>query len=90
MKTVSLYPLACSKCGYYKPQGRRGGMCEQLAVPVQGGWTSCPLAVHPFSNSWTNLKDIVSLENSLSLQSQLDNSLVEKTLNSQSPTTELV
>lgn len=90
MKTVSLYASACRNCRYYKPQGRCGGMCEQLGVPVEGGWTSCPLAVHPFSNSWTNLTDIATLENSLYLHSQPDNSLVEKTLNTQSPATELV
>ncbi|MBF2036950.1 MAG: hypothetical protein IGR92_16110 [Leptolyngbyaceae cyanobacterium T60_A2020_046] len=37
----------CQRCRYYTPEGRRGGQCSQLDVPVQGKWTACSLAT-PF------------------------------------------
>jgi hypothetical protein len=39
-------------------QGRRGGQCRQLGVPVQGCWKSCALAVPPFASSWRNLEHL--------------------------------
>jgi hypothetical protein len=39
----------CRACRYYQPEGRRGGSCQQLGVPVQANWTACPLAALAFS-----------------------------------------
>lgn len=38
----------CRFCRYYSPEGRRGGSCERLDVPVDSTWEACKLAVHPF------------------------------------------
>lgn len=36
-------------------------MCQQLGVPVQGSWKTCPLAIPAFARSWEGLKDIMIL-----------------------------
>jgi len=58
---------ACRYCRFYHPEGRRGGMCEQLNVSVQGSWKSCSLAVLAFGESWETMPEIVLLEKSFSL-----------------------
>jgi hypothetical protein len=40
---------ACRHCQFYKPEGRRGGYCQQLSVPVQGQWQACSLSLPPFA-----------------------------------------
>jgi len=40
----------CRFCSHYDPQGRRGGECRKLGVPVRGYWRACPLAVAAFAN----------------------------------------
>ena len=60
---------ACRHCQFYKSEGRRGGMCHQLSVPVQGGWKSCSLAAHPFMPAWNSLPGIVALQEALDLES---------------------
>lgn len=52
---------SCRHCLFYETQGRRGGQCRQLGVPVKGCWKSCSLAVPPFASSWRNLERIVAL-----------------------------
>lgn len=39
----------CQRCQFYTLEGRRGGHCSQLDVPVQGKWSPCPLASPVFS-----------------------------------------
>lgn len=79
MKTANFLASSCRYCRYYQSEGRRGGMCQQLGVPVQGQWKSCSLATHPFSATWDNLEDVVKLENSLNLScSTASNSSVVK------------
>jgi hypothetical protein len=34
----------CQRCRHFTHEGRRGGHCGQLNVPVQGGWSACSLA----------------------------------------------
>jgi hypothetical protein len=43
---------ACRFCQYYAPEGRRGGHCHKLQVPVSADWSACPLADHPFNSEW--------------------------------------
>ncbi len=72
MKTANFCTSACRYCRYYQPEGRRGGMCQQLGVPVQANWKACSLAVPPFDSSWERFEEIVLLENSLSLNYSTD------------------
>ncbi len=61
MKTLNVLTSACRYCQYYKPEGRRGGMCQQLGVPVQGSWKACALAMPKFAPSWEGLQGIMIL-----------------------------
>lgn len=58
MRTLNLAALACRHCQHYTPEGRRGGHCHQLGVPVQGCWKACSLAIPPFAPSWENFSGI--------------------------------
>jgi hypothetical protein len=49
---------ACRHCRHYTPEGRRGGVCDLLSVPVQSQWKACSLAVSPFGPSWENIAEI--------------------------------
>lgn len=59
MKTSNYQTSACRYCGHFAPEGRRGGNCEQLGVPVRGGWKACSLAIPAFAPSWEGLDGIV-------------------------------
>ncbi|ACK70051.1 conserved hypothetical protein [Gloeothece citriformis PCC 7424] len=67
MNTAAFSTSSCRYCRYYKSQGRRGGTCQQLGVPVQSQWKACSLAAHPFTSTWENLGEVVRLEKSLTL-----------------------
>lgn len=41
----------CRFCSHYDPQGRRGGECRKLGVPVRGYWRACPLATAAFTTN---------------------------------------
>lgn len=68
MNTLNFPTSACRLCRYYQPEGRRGGVCQQLGVPVRGSWSSCSLALPPFAPSWENIEDIWHEEQLLSKQ----------------------
>jgi hypothetical protein len=59
-RTFMKTPLtsACRHCRHYTPEGRRGGVCSLLSVPVQSQWKACSLAVSPFGPSWENITEI--------------------------------
>jgi hypothetical protein len=59
MKSVNKPISACRHCHFYDSEGRRGGYCQQLSVPVQGSWKACSLAVSPFAK-WDQLAGIVA------------------------------
>ena len=59
MNTSNFPASACRYCRYYNLEGRRGGMCKQLGVPVRGGWRACSLALPPFAPSWENIDGLV-------------------------------
>ncbi|ACK65623.1 conserved hypothetical protein [Rippkaea orientalis PCC 8801] len=72
MKTANFLTSSCRYCRYYQTQGRRGGMCQQLGVPVRAEWKACVLAAHPFTANWESLTTVVQLENSLAQQCPVD------------------
>mgnify|MGYP001795951415 CR=1 FL=1 len=41
----------CGVCKFYSHEGRRGGRCSQLSVPVDSQWKACGLARSPFVSS---------------------------------------
>ncbi|CCH68379.1 FIG00872625: hypothetical protein [Richelia intracellularis HH01] len=58
MKIIRPLTSACKYCRHYKPEGRRGGVCQQLGTPVKGKWAACSLAIPPFIPSWESLEDV--------------------------------
>ena len=52
---------SCRCCQYYTPEGRRGGNCSQLQVPVKGNWKACQLGMTAFSMSWEEAQKVVVL-----------------------------
>ncbi|QSJ15352.1 hypothetical protein JYQ62_26370 [Nostoc sp. UHCC 0702] len=83
MKPINFLTSACRYCRHYKPEGRRGGMCQQLGGPVQASWKACSLALPPFAPSWESLEDAWSLPDatrilasSHSMASNVDNAAV--------------
>ena len=67
MKTTDSLNSNCRHCRYFNPEGRRGGTCQKLGVPVNSSWHACVLACPPFSPSWKTLEEIVHLETSFSV-----------------------
>ncbi|HBQ99607.1 MULTISPECIES: hypothetical protein [unclassified Roseofilum] len=55
MNNSNCQTSACRYCRHFTPEGRRGGNCQQLNVPVRGGWKACPLAIPAFAPSWEGL-----------------------------------
>ncbi|MHC5675140.1 hypothetical protein [Nostoc sp.] len=90
MKPIKFLASACRYCRHYQPEGRRGGMCQQLGAPVKASWKACSLALPPFAPSWETLEDAwilpdaaPVLTSSQSLASDLDNTAlasVEETI----------
>ncbi|WP_448601482.1 hypothetical protein [Thermoleptolyngbya sp.] len=39
---------SCRRCAHYHLEGRRGGHCQLLGVPVQGAWGACPMGQPQF------------------------------------------
>lgn len=60
MKSLIDNILSCRHCSFYRSEGRRGGSCQKLGVPVQGSWGVCPLAVSPFKPNLKNLPGMVN------------------------------
>ncbi|MEM8778205.1 MAG: hypothetical protein AAGF26_04890 [Cyanobacteria bacterium P01_G01_bin.49] len=72
MKTTNCLTSSCRYCRFYETEGRRGGMCQQLGVPVRAEWKACSLAASPFTTTWESLESVVKLENSLVLECPVD------------------
>lgn len=58
MNNSNCQTSACRYCRHFTPEGRRGGNCQQLNVPVRGGWKACPLAIPAFAPSWEGLEGL--------------------------------
>ena len=69
MKETNFLTSACRYCRHYQPEGRRGGSCHILGVPVESSWEACALSSPAFETTLENLEksleDILHLENSL-------------------------
>lgn len=61
MNTSDSFISACRYCRYYSPEGRRGGTCQQLGVPVQACWKACSVAMPVFGSHWQDLEKIWSM-----------------------------
>ena len=79
MEKANFLTPACKFCCHYKPEGRRGGACQKLGVPVQSSWKACIFSSSPFTKTWENLEEIIYLEHSLSLDCSEENSSLETT-----------
>ncbi|MGF1541883.1 MAG: hypothetical protein ACFCU5_15785 [Pleurocapsa sp.] len=73
MKQTHFLTSACRYCRHYQPEGRRGGSCEMLGVPVESAWEACALASPVFETAIDtlekSLEEILLLETSLKLDS---------------------
>ncbi|MEL6928223.1 MAG: hypothetical protein AAFO95_06290 [Cyanobacteria bacterium J06600_6] len=69
MKKLNFSTSACRYCRYYEPEGRRGGSCQLLGVPVESSWKACSFATSPFETTLEKLENILQLETSVSLTS---------------------
>ncbi len=79
MKTLNFPTSACRYCHYYQPEGRRGGMCQQLSAPVRGSWKACSLAVPAFASSLERIAviwedDTLGIKEALSINGSLTSS----------------
>ncbi|MGF1521095.1 MAG: hypothetical protein ACFBSF_02075 [Leptolyngbyaceae cyanobacterium] len=57
----------CQRCRFYTLEGRRGGHCSQLDVPVQGKWSACSLAAPVFMESLNTVTHLPVWSESLSV-----------------------
>ncbi|MGD1917481.1 MAG: hypothetical protein ACFCAD_00535 [Pleurocapsa sp.] len=74
MKEINFSTSACRYCRFYKPEGRRGGSCNMLGVPVQSSWKACTFASPPFETTLKKLEDIFQLETSVNRESNRNTS----------------
>ncbi|HIK11661.1 MAG TPA: hypothetical protein IGS52_15610 [Oscillatoriaceae cyanobacterium M33_DOE_052] len=49
MNTQTCSPARCASCHYYEIEGRRGGSCHLLGVPVRGSWNACSMSYRTFT-----------------------------------------
>jgi len=71
MSNQSCLVSSCRACRYYTPEGRRGGLCQQLGAPVASHWKACSLAFPPFAPSWEHLEGLVTLTSSAAIRHDL-------------------
>jgi len=69
MNEMNLPTSSCRYCRFYKPEGRRGGSCQILGVPVQGSWKACTFASHPFETTLKKLENIFHLPTAIEMGS---------------------
>ncbi|MGL5083523.1 MAG: hypothetical protein ACRC8A_18740 [Microcoleaceae cyanobacterium] len=61
MKITDRQTSCCRYCQHYTPEGRRGGQCSQLNVPVHGEWGACSLAVQAFAPVWEHPMEALAI-----------------------------
>ena len=75
MNEIDLSTSECRFCRYYQPEGRRGGSCHKLSVPVQSSWKACSLASSPFETTLTKLENIFQLKTTIPSNTSASNLL---------------
>ena len=65
MNEIDLSTSVCRFCRFYQPEGRRGGSCQKLGVPVQSSWKACSFASSPFETTLTKLENIFQLKTTI-------------------------
>ena len=70
MKEINFSTSACRHCRFYEPEGRRGGSCQMLGVPVQSSWKACAFASPPFETTLKKLEDIFQLDTPVNRESK--------------------
>jgi hypothetical protein len=78
MSTFNPTVSVCRHCQFYRTEGRRGGHCQQLGVPVQSHWKSCSFAIPPFTQVWQNPQGIAFWQGGLSELSELSDELTKE------------
>ncbi len=71
MKETQFSTSNCRHCRFYQPEGRRGGSCQILGVPVQSRWKACTLSLSPFSTTLEKLEDIFQMDTAISANSPI-------------------
>ena len=87
MNEIDISTSVCRFCRFYEPEGRRGGSCHKLGVPVQSSWQACSLASSPFETTLTKLEHIFQLKTTIPSNSsaKLTSNILERDLNSDLP-----
>ena len=86
MKEINPATSACRYCRFYNPEGRRGGSCQMLGVPVQSNWKACSLASPPFKTTLKKLEDIFQLETPIEMASNCKATLKASEIENTVPT----
>lgn len=60
MNNQNCLTSACRYCRFYRPEGLRGGACQQLSVSVHSDWPACQLALPAFASAWNNVEELAS------------------------------
>jgi hypothetical protein len=71
MKEMQFSTSNCRHCRFYEPEGRRGGSCQILGVPVQSRWEACALAAPPFDTTLKKLEDIFQMDTAIPVNSSI-------------------
>ena len=69
MDEIKFSTSTCRYCRFYELEGRRGGSCQMLGVPVQSSWKACAFAASPFKTTLKKLEDMFQLKTSASSNS---------------------
>lgn len=69
MNEIDFSTSTCRHCRFYKSEGRRGGSCQMLGVPVESSWKACTLASSPFDTTLKKLEDIFQLDTPVKMKS---------------------
>ena len=69
MNEIDISTSTCRYCRFYQSEGRRGGSCQKLGVPVESEWKACTLACSPFKTTVKKLEDIFQLNLAVELVS---------------------
>lgn len=58
MNSSNSSTFSCRFCQHYEVEGRRGGNCQMMNVPVQGNWKACSFAIRYFAKEKLTLKEM--------------------------------